>query len=605
MRRPVVVLMGLPNVGKSAIFGGLTGTWVTASNYPGTTVEYYRGYLRLPDGETVEIHDAPGIYDLEPASPAEEVALRLLEEADVIVNVVDATQLERNLPLTLQLLATGKPMVLVLNFWDEAKHKGIHVDVWSLERELGVPVVPTVAVSGWGIKSLASALHRARRGERGWLERQERWVRVGEIVGRVQRVVHRHHTLLERLQDASLRPITAVPMAALMLYLAYRVVTGVGEGLSEAVITPALEGPYTSFLLHLHRLLAHHPILAQVLIGELQGGRIALEESLGLLSTGVYVAIGVVLPYLVAFYAVLGFLEDFGYLPRVAVLVDRFLHRLGLHGYAIIPLILASGCNVAGVLAARTLESRRQRFIACTLMAVAIPCASQLAMITGLVGRYGGAYLGLVLASLASVALVVGTVLDRLVPGHTPSMLVEIPPYRWPHWKGQLKKLRMRVSYFLRDALPYIFLGILLVNVMYALGFIHWVADVCGPVLERLLGLPPGAVIAMLVGFVRKDVAVAMLEPLRLSAEQYVVGATVLAVYFPCAATVAMLLRELGFLATLAAAVVMFVAASASGSLLNLLLRILPHPWLAAVAMLAVATFISSSLKRGGRNEGA
>jgi len=198
--------MGNPNVGKSVVFSRLTGTNVIASNYPGTTVEYMRGTMKY-GGEKVEVLDVPGVYSLEPISKAEEVAVKMLEEGDLIINVVDSTHLERNLYLTLQLLERKIPVIVALNLWDEAKHKGIKIDKEKLEKILGVPVVPTVAITGEGIKELVSRLPEAKPGNLR-LSDEERWKKIGEIVGQVQRVYHRHHTFSEVLGEASVKPLT-------------------------------------------------------------------------------------------------------------------------------------------------------------------------------------------------------------------------------------------------------------------------------------------------------------------------------------------------------------------------------------------------------------
>lgn len=575
-----IVMVGNPNVGKSVIFSQLTGARVMISNYTGTTVEYTQGQLHT-GGETYQVIDAPGTYSLEPTCPAEEVTAKLVEKAHLIINVVDATNLERNLLLTRQLLERNVPMLVALNMIDDARRKGIRIDIPRLEELLGVPVVPTVAISGEGIKELVGALSRARAGGVEPLTTDERWAEVGRLVEAVQQVTHRHHTWLESLELASLKPLTGVPLALLVMYLTFRIVIGVGEylvGFMEDVVFARF---YEPLLGQLSQLLGGGGFWHEILIGRLVGGEISLEESMGLLSTGIYVAFGVVLPYLLIFYVVLGFLEDCGYLPRLAVMVDRILHRIGLHGYAIIPTVLGFGCNVPAVLAARNLESRRERFIALTLTAVAVPCISQNAMIFGLVGRYGGAYLSVVYATLFFIWVVLGLILDRSLSGYTPSMVVEIPPYRLPQFKAQAKKLGMRISHLVVHATPYIFGGIVFINILYISGVIDYLGGILSPLMSTLYGLPGESVTTFLVGFLRKDVAVAMLVPLGLTAKQFVIGATVLAAYFPCAATFTILIRELGFKDMAAAAAIMIVTAGAAGTFLNLVLdTILPPAYL-------------------------
>lgn len=577
-----IVLAGNPNVGKSVIFSQLTGAKVMISNYSGTTVEFTRGQLNT-EHESFEVLDAPGTYSLEPTSKVEEVASDLVEKADIVINVVDATNLERNLFLTTELMERDVPLIIALNMIDEAGHKGVKIDVEKMESELGVPVIPTVAVSGEGLKDLVDSLSRSVNIDKNSLSIPDRWSYVGALVGRIQEIVHRHHSWLERLQDASLNPLTGLPLAGLVLFLAFQLVIGLGDFLHEFMEDYIFEGPYETLLVYLSEAMSGRGFLHDVLIGQLVEGKIDFEESLGVLTTGVYVELGVVLPFLAVFYLVLGFLEDSGYLPRLAVMVDRSMHRLGLHGYSIIPMVLGFGCNVPAALAARNLESRRERFIACTLMAVAVPCMAQLALIVGLVGRFGLEYLAVVFASLFFIWVVLGLIIDRVMPGYTPSMVIEIPPYRIPSLKAQVKKLVMRIKGFLVHATPYILGGILVINILYTLGIIDYLGMLFTPVVRGLLGLPGEAVSTLLIGFLRKDVAVAMLVPLGLTARQFVIGAVVLAAYFPCAATFTVMVKEMGVVDMFKSAVIMVATAFSAGFLLNLLLdTIIPAAYLAA-----------------------
>lgn len=583
-----IVLAGNPNVGKSVVFSQLTGSKVMISNYAGTTVEFTRGQLNT-EKESFEVLDAPGTYSLTPSSKVEEVASSLVDQADIVINVVDATNLERNLLLTTELLEREVPVIISLNMIDEAGHKGIKIDLEKLESLLGVPIIPTVAVSGEGLKELVDALPRAVNRKMVSLETGDRWAYLGSVVGEVQEVVHRHHSWLETLQDASLRPLTGIPIAAGILFVAFQLVIGLGELIAGFLEEYVFNGLYEPLLAYLSRVMGGSGFLHDVLIGRLIDGEIEFAESLGVLTTGVFVELGIVLPFLTVFYFVLGFLEDSGYLPRLAVMVDRSMHRLGLHGYSIIPMVLGFGCNVPAALAARNLESRRERFIACTLMAVAVPCMAQLALIVGLVGRFGGAYLAVVFASLFFIWVVLGLIIDRVMPGYTPSMVVEIPPYRIPSLKAQAKKLGMRIKGFLVHATPYILGGILVVNILYIVGFIDFVGVLFAPVIQGLLGLPGEAVSTLLIGFLRKDVAVAMLVPLGLSARQFVIGAVVLAAYFPCAATFTVLVKEMGVKDMFKSAVIMVATAFTAGFILNLLLdTIVPAAYL-AIGLVVVA----------------
>jgi ferrous iron transport protein B len=563
--------MGNPNVGKSVIFSRLTGVRVIASNYPGTTVGYTKGYYKFGD-EIAELIDVPGTYTLEPTSEAEEIASEMLKTGDIVINVVDATNLERNLYLTLQLLEKNVPMVVALNMWDDTEHLGIHIDLDKLRELLGVPVVPTVAVTGQGIKELGENIARATSPDNPVRTNDERWVTIGNITSQVQTITHRHHTWLERLGDASVKPLPGIIIAAAILIGAFLLVRLIGESLIGYVFDPLFSNLWAPVMLKLGDLLGGTGFFHNVLVGSTGGNEINFVESFGLLTTGLYVPFAMVLPYILSFYLILGLLEDIGYLPRLAILMDTVMHRLGLHGYAIIPSMLGLGCNVPAILATRILESRRERFIAATLISIAIPCAALQAMVVGLVGQHGIQYVLIVYGTLFVVWIILGIIINRFARGLSPELLIEVPPYRLPPWRTVLQKLWMRSSGFLKEAIPIILGAVLIINVLYFLHVFDAIANFTAPVVTGLLGLPKEAVTAIVIGFLRKDVALGMLAPLALTPGQLVVGSVVLAMFFPCIATFVVLLRELGFVNMLKSAGIMVVSALIVGGLLNLVL---------------------------------
>lgn len=565
-----IVLMGNPNVGKSVVFSRLTGANVISSNYPGTTVDFSKGKMCLGK-EGHEIVDAPGTYSLEPSNKAEEVALEMFMQADLIVNVADATNLERNLYLTLQLLERDKPVILALNLWDEARHTGISIDIQKLEDELRIPVVPTVALSGEGIRDLVSRIDEARpAAEIEPMTESERWVKIGEIIRNVQQVTHRHHTLRDWIAEASIRPFTGFPIALAVMSAALWLVVFIGETLITYIFDP-LFALYTPIVMSLSTWLGPG-FLHQLLIGELVDGQIDYVQSMGMLTTGVYVPFAMVLPYIIAFYSVLAVFEDSGYLPRLATLTDTIFHRFGMHGFGIIPVFLGLGCNVPGVLAARNLETKKQRFIATTLLAISVPCMAKNAMVFGILGPYGTGYIFLVFATLFIVFVSSGLILNRLIPGDSPEICLEIPPYRRPDAMTVLKKTWMRVRWFLQEAIPFLFLGVLVINILYTVGFVDWLGEVFAPIVEGWFGLPKEATSALLVGFLRKDLAVGMLLPLGMSPMQLVIATTLLTVYFPCVGTFAVMFRELGVRGMIMATAFMAVTALVVGGVMRVVL---------------------------------
>jgi ferrous iron transport protein B len=578
-----LMLIGNPNVGKSAIFSRLTGVKVIVSNYHGTTVEYTKGYLKLGD-DRMEIVDIPGIYSLEPTMKAEEIAVKIFEEAvkekneNIFINVIDSTNLERNLNLTYELIKRNIPLIIVLNFWDEAGHTGVSINREKLENILGVPVITTCGITGEGIKNLVDNLHNA--GGSDFLSKdstkdtteKNKWERIGEIIEQVQKLKHRHHTIGEKLSDFSIHPLSGLLVAIIVLGLSFSIIRLIGESLITYLLEPMFENYWTPVLLKMSALFNGNGILHDILIGQVIDGKISYLDSMGMLSTGLFVPIAMILPYITAFYFVLSFLEDSGYLPRLGILVDNLMHKLGIHGLAIIPMLLGIGCNVPGALSTRMLETRREKFIASTLMAIAVPCMAQIAMIFGLLGRYGLKAIIIVFGILFVVWVVLGLLINRFVKGTSPEIFTEIPPYRIPYFKSLLKKLWMRVIWFVKEAVPYVLLGVLIINILYVLHVIDFLGNLVGPIITGLMGLPKETVGALIVGFLRKDVAVGMLVPLGLSMKQMIISSVILTMYFPCIATFTVLLKELGAKDMAKSATIMILSTLIVGTILNLVL---------------------------------
>ncbi len=567
-----IYLAGNPNVGKSVVFSRLTGVHVVSSNYPGTTVEISRGSLQYGDKD-IEVIDLPGTYSLEPTSGAEETAVSLLNELPkeeiAVVNVLDSTNLERNLSLTLQLIEKGFPVVVCLNMCDDAGHRGIYIDSDKLSSLLSVPVISTCAVTGAGIKLLMSKIQEARPVSRPRLSHGERWLELGKIIEQVQSLEHRHHTLRELLEDASVRPWTGLLMAAAAVFVSFKMVRFIGETIIARITDPFFMEIYRPLLEKLTAGMKEGGFWFHLLIGDLINGGIDFKQSLGLLTTAPYIEIGMVLPYVIAFYFILSLLEDIGYLPRLAILLDNLMHPLGLHGYAVIPILLGFGCNVPGILSTRVLESKRERLIAATIISIGVPCVPLQAMIVGLLGGFGGLYVGGVYLVLFSLVIILGLMLNRLMRGNSPEFLLEIPPYRLPPLYLLGRKLYFRVKGFLLEAMPVVLLGVLFINILMYFKVFDAVTGLFAPLVVNLFGLPKDAIVALVVGFLRKDVAVGLLAPLNLNIKQLFIASTLLAVSFPCVATFFVLLKELGLKALLKSTLLMIGISILVGTLLN------------------------------------
>ncbi|MBN2255346.1 MAG: ferrous iron transporter B [Deltaproteobacteria bacterium] len=566
-----ILLMGNPNVGKSVLFSRLTGVRVISANYPGTTVNFTQGFMKVGE-KPAKVIDVPGTYTLEPTCEAEEVAVEMLRSGDVIINVIDATNLERNLYLTLQLLEQDVPMIVALNLWDDTKHRGISIDVDKLRDILGVPVIPVSARTGQGIDVLVKSIPLAANPHNIPKSLNERWASIGSIIVQVQHLIHRHHTWYEHLEDASVKPRYGGFIAAVVLAASFLSIRFIGETLIDYIFDPGFNHLWAPVLMKLSSMMGGSGFLHDIIIGKLIDGEIHFVESFGLLSSGLYVPFGMVLPYIFAFYFILGLLEDIGYLPRLAILLDTTMHRIGLHGYAIVPTLLGFGCNVPAVLSTRVLESRRERFIAATLVCIAIPCATAQAMIFGLVGKFGGRYVLIVYLTLFIVWIILGSILNRFLKGRSPELLIEIPPYRFPPWNSVFQKLALRIRLFLMEAVPVILAAVLVVNILFVAGAFDAVARFTAPVITGILGLPEEAITGIVVGFIRKDAALGMLGLLPMTAKQMVIGSVVLTMFFPCIATFVVLLKELGLKDFIKSSAIMIVTALLTGGILNIIL---------------------------------
>lgn len=634
---PVILIVGNPNVGKSALFNRLTGRYVTVSNYPGTTVEVSRGPC-IVGGQSHEVIDTPGMYSLLPITEEERVARDCLlrSPARAVIHVIDAKNIERMLGLTLQLAEAGLPVVVALNMFDEARALGILIDSRKLEAALGIPVVPTVSVTGEGIAelieraaaarpapapridygpALGGALDRlaqqlgggAAIGARaraslllqGDVAERERAIRElgDEAAARVFRTAsdaaaplehsaHYHVTLSlkhavdgilsecvvfpdrrrpglrEALDRICMSPVTGFPLLLLVLYFGlYRFVGGFGAGVLVGWIEENVFGSWLNPWVV--RLAADWIPWAPV--------RDLVAGEYGIVTLGVRYAMAIVLPIVGAFFLVFSILEDSGYLPRLAMLIDRVLKRIGLNGRAVIPLVLGFGCDTMATIVTRTLESTRERLICTFLLALAIPCSAQLGVILGLLG---GHPLGMAIWAgvVTAVFLAAGALMARFLPGERPVFYMELPPLRLPRLGNVLVKTYSRMVWYFKEVLPLFVLASVLI----------WIGQITAifPLLVRGLsgvvgsiGLPDGAAVAFLFGFFRRDYGVAGLYDLQkhggLTGNQLVVAAITLTLFLPCVAQFLVMSKERGMKLAVLASVAITAIAFAAGFVVN------------------------------------
>lgn len=570
-KKNTFLLAGNPNVGKSLIFSRLTGIGIISSNFPGTTVGLNYGQTQF-GGESYDIIDIPGLYRLEEEWLIEGRKRNLFKELeyDFIVCVADASHLERNLYFLLEMMQLKKPVILLLNKFDQAQRKGIQIDVKALEKLLGIPVVPAVATTGEGLKDLAYqasrvASHKTAQSALVIPPTPEgKWHAIGHIIHKVQTVKHKHPSFWEKLQGWATTPATGLPIALGVLIVSFLLVRFAGESLIN-LLDPLYENYYVPFLERVFGAWKDN-YLGLLLLGD--GG----ETYFGLLTDGLHIALIEVMSYVLAFYALLGFLGELGYLPRLAVLLDGLLHKIGLHGYGSLPIMLGFGCKVPAVMGIRVLETRRERIIALALILVLAPCISQTAMIISILSPYGLKYMLIVFFALFVNGIVAGTILNKLMKGETPELFMEIPSWQVPKIRPLLRKLWIRMKEYLCDALPLILMGILFVNLMQLSGVTSWVSRIARYPVEYLLGLPAEITPLLLLGFLRKDVSIALLEPFNLPPQAIVVACVFMAMYLPCVATFFVMLRESGWKDTLRVIALTLGMAFVSAFVLRLIL---------------------------------
>jgi ferrous iron transport protein B len=569
-----VVLAGNPNVGKSVFFGFLTGLYAEVSNYPGTTVEISRAV-----NGAREYLDTPGIYGVSSFNDEERVARDIILGADVILNVVDSTHLERDLSLTRQLLDMGKPVVVALNFMDEARRAGLEIDPSLLGSLLGVEVVCTTAVTGEGLDIVPEALLRARRGrpepelldllrplmsqgaaqpeallvlegdevvsqrlslppgtgrEHLYLSRRRQ---VNDLVARTVKGTSQGSALREILGRAAVNPFSGIPLMALVLFAMYQIigvwVAGDIVGLTEETVMQGIYEPWIKDL------------VSRVLLPDSLPGRILTGE-FGLLTMTVTYLAGLLLPLVIGFYLVLSLLEDSGYLPRLATLVDRLMNSVGLNGRAVIPLILGFGCVQLGTITTRLLATQREKTIAASILNFAIPCSAQIGVIAGMLAAVGGGLVFVYLAAVFSVLVLLGTILNRVLPGESSPLLLDLPLLRFPRPANVLRKTVTRSWFFMKEAVPWFVLGSLAVAGLHITGGLELWQRGLAPLTEGWLHLPREAATAFVMGMVRRDFGAAGLTALSLSATQVVVSLVVITLFVPCIASLMVLFKERG-----------------------------------------------------------
>jgi ferrous iron transport protein B len=393
------------------------------------------------------------------------------------------------------------------------------------------------------------------------LTEDKRWDLVDSITQRVVSFGVYRQTIGDVLGELTVKPATGIPVALAVLYAFWSIF---GSFAGALVTDGFMVKLFDNYWLPWLQSVWPNPssILYYLFVGDPMADN--CFEAFGMLTSGLFVAIGVVLPAVLIFYLMMTFLEDSGYLPRLAVLMDSVLHRIGLHGYAIVPAILGLGCNVPAVTATRILETRKQRFMMMTLLAIFIPCGAQLGVMLEVIPET----VALVMIYLIIGFGIFGLVLDRIIPGSNPEILVDVPPYHWPVRGNVAKKLWNRMKGFLKDAVPFVLLGVLVVNVLYLVGVIDALANSFEPLFVTWFGVPKETVGPLIAAFLRKDLAVAQLSTIAMTPYQMITAVVLVSIYFPCVATFVVMLKE-GWKELLAAIAVLIAVVFIYGGLIH------------------------------------
>lgn len=635
-----IILVGNPNVGKSVIFGLLTGKYVTVSNYPGTTVEISRAFSTFSKEKAVII-DTPGTNSLIPQSEDERATRDILleEEPKVVVQVADSKNLRRSLSLTLQLSEMEVPFVLDLNMVDEARGSGIYVDQKKLSEALGVDVIPTVAIRRQGIGQLIDSIatprkssvavsyesgiegaiealedllpeiHISRRsiaimflaGEVGieeWISsridpemmvkavsirealqsrkarpisytiNQQRMAAVDEILDETLDVDQPRtgRKLSRALGKWSMHPVWGVPILLVVLYLTYKFVGEFGAGTSVDFLENVVFGEYINPLLSKAiNYLIPIELIRELLIGEY-----------GMITMALTYAVAIVLPIVGFFFLVFGLMEDSGYLPRLAIMVNKLFKLMGLNGTAVLPMILGLGCDTMATLTARILPSKKERVIVTLLLALAVPCSAQLGVIFGGTATISLTATLIWAGVIVFVIFVVGAGASLVLPGTVSDFILETPPIRLPKISNIVIKTFARVEWYLKEAVPLFLLGTFILFCLDKLGLLGVIENAAAPVVVNLLGLPKEVAAAFVMGFLRRDyAAVLIIREGNLDPIQMLVALVTITLFVPCIANFFIMIKERGMKTALLIVAFIFVFAFLFGGLFNFVLRYL------------------------------
>ncbi|MCL2387206.1 MAG: ferrous iron transport protein B [Defluviitaleaceae bacterium] len=606
-RMTKILLMGNPNVGKSIFFTELTGIHAISSNYAGTTVTYMEGRVTIANAEYTLI-DVPGTYSIVPTSDAEAVAAKYLSQgAAAIICVLDSTNLERNLHLALELRQSKIPTIYILNLTDVAERHGITIDASLLSKELNAPVVSTIATKKQGLDELIKKLEEilpqsntttsaeelleendtkaeqsptpheneistcgkctacpysgagCKKSVTAIENKDELWARAKEITRRVSKKDPSEPSFMNRLGEDIMKPFPGVFISLFIMFSAISAVVFGGRGLRAVALLPLVNGLIVPFFRRLFSAILPEGILLNILVGEFGIFVISFEWILAL-----------IFPYVLLFYIVFGFLEDMGFLPRMSVLFDNVMRKLGVQGGSLIHMVMGYGCAVPAIIGSRAATSRKERIVISAAICFAIPCISQTGAIVSLLSAFAWWMFPAMMLFSLILFMVVTLIAGKFVKGSVDPLLIEVPNLLLPSPKSYFRKILTRMKHFLHEAEIPMMIAIVIAAVLAESGILNAIAGYAQPIVSGWLGLPEEAVIALILGIVRREMSVAPLLAIEnLTALQAFVGGAVSLMYLPCISVFAILTKEFKIKIALAISFSTIVVAILVGGAIN------------------------------------
>jgi ferrous iron transport protein B len=527
---------------------------VDVSNYSGTTVSISRTKISASEisGNLV---DTPGIYSMHGRSSDDEmVTKKILNGADLVINVVNALTLERDLLLTLHLLHISMNVILVVNQIDEAEKRGFSVDAQKLSQLLGIRVIKTVATRSEGTQELLTA--------------------IGEVAGndasgnflvdpsaRPKKKLHRHNVdelaaqvMTRNVQRQSeekifldrmlLNPYSAWPIALLIFFFMFKFLGIYVAGDLVDYLSSFFDSSYEIAVFSLVTRHIDSPFLRRVLLGDF-----------GILTMEAKTLFVVLLPLVTAYNAAMSLLEDSGYLPRLTVLTDNFFSRIGLNGKAVIPILLGFGCSTMGILSTRMLETKKDRTIATAIIGIAIPCAAQQGIIIALLSSTNNVKIWLLyIFIMLAVIFVTGKVLDFFLRSRNSHLLMDIPPLRAPSLRNCLRKTLFRSIGFIRGMLVMFTVTYVIMTVLNEFHVLYYIQNSMALIIKNMLNLPRDFANIFVIGMIRKDVASASLLQMSgigaesaLTSIQILTATVVISLFVPCVNALIVIFKERGW----------------------------------------------------------